>query len=68
MVLGWEEVEELGKLIDADRLKERIFVESIRRPLTYESVTDIIEEAPSVSDKYGEGYVEGYIEGSRSKT
>lgn len=33
-------------------------------PIRVDKVQEIIDNAPTVSDRYGEGYAQGYIDGS----
>lgn len=53
-------------LISREALKEAVFeavmLEKERTLVEY--INDIIDNAPTVSDRYDEGYAQGYIDGS----
>lgn len=51
------------RLIDADELKECFRWSEVCR-LTIKEINKIIDNAPTVSDRYDEGYAQGYIDGS----
>lgn len=51
------------RLIDADYLKEAISNNSLI-DFTDDDLFEIIDNAPTVSDRYDEGYAQGYIDGS----
>lgn len=61
-----------GDLISREALKKAIFELSNDNPSYYytgylldrEKVLDEIDNAPTVSDRYDEGYAQGYIDGS----
>ena len=52
------------RLIDADALKEEIRNNKKVAGRFIEGVIMLIDNAPTVSDRYDEGYAQGYIDGS----
>jgi len=50
-----------GDLISREALKEKLNMVDI---LTIDDVINTIDSAPTVSDRYDEGYAQGYIDGS----
>lgn len=57
------------RLIDADALEEHKFVgnDFVRNDYQQgwnDAIDSIIDNAPTVEDRYGEGYAQGYIDGS----
>ena len=51
------------RLIDADALKYKNVAE-VNGILTHILTAEEIDNAPTVSDRYDEGYAQGYIDGS----
>lgn len=51
------------RLIDANALKYKNLAE-VNGRLTYVLTAEEIDNAPTVEDRYGEGYAQGYIDGS----
>ena len=52
------------RLIDADALKKAYFNAINETSIGEVSIIDLIDNAPTVSDRYDEGYAQGYIDGS----
>lgn len=50
------------RYIDADDLKEHI--SELLLVYSGKEILDAIDNAPTVSDRYDEGYAQGYIDGS----
>ena len=50
------------ELIDREALKKEFCVKFYTTPY-YKHILDVIDNAPTVEDRYSEGYSDGYLDG-----
>lgn len=54
----------INDLISREALKKAYFNAINETSIGEVSIIELIDNAPTVSDRYGEGYAQGYIDGS----